>query len=268
MIRKLIPVLLAVSLLLTGCNLPITLSGTDQAWIDAPLDGMSLPLAPYTIVFHASGPQGVKLMEVSINGQVLASLSNPIPSQGLVHLEQVWQPPSPGRYVIRVRAQNSAGTWSDPDEVAVLIEASTSTPTPMASLTPNPTPTPTGTFTPTATVSVFGALRVSAKVFYRADQLPRKVSFTIQVNDPAGIKIVEIYFRLSDPQTGTTTPWQNGTMAPQGGGWYTYTLDSQDPTLTPSAPKTMTLEYQFIITHPDLTLSRGPVYHDITLQGH
>jgi hypothetical protein len=268
MINKMIPVLLAVSLLLAGCNLPLNFSGTTQAWIDAPLDGMTLPLAPYTIVFHASGPQGVKLMEVSINSQVLASLPNPIPSQGLVHLEQVWQPQSPGRYVIRVRAQNTTGVWTDPDEVTVLIEASTSTPIPTASQTLSPTPTPTSTPTTTATVSVFGALRVSAKVFYRADQLPRKVSFTIQANDPAGIKIVEIYFRLSDPQTGTTTPWQNETMAPQGGGWYTYTLDSQDPALTPSAPKTMTLEYQFIITHPDLTLYRGPVYSDISLQGH
>ncbi len=236
MINKLIPVLLAGSLLLAGCNLQLVARGTSQAWIDAPLDGMTLPLGPYTIVFHASAPLGVKLMEVRINGQVLASLPNPDPAQGLVHLEQAWQPQAPGRYVIRVRAQDTAGTWTDPDEVSVLIESSTETPTPTAGLSPSPTPTPTRTPTPTATVSIFGALRVSTNVFYRADQLPRTVSFTIQANDPAGIKIVEIYFRLSDPQTGTTTPWKNESMAPQGGGWYSYTLDFTESRPHPLRP--------------------------------
>jgi hypothetical protein len=27
----------------------------------------------------------------------------------------------------------------------------------------------------------------------------------------------------------------------------------------------MTLEYQFIVTHPDLSLTRSPVYDDVTL---
>lgn len=29
----------------------------------------------------------------------------------------------------------------------------------------------------------------------------------------------------------------------------------------------MATEYQFIVTHPDLTLIRSPVYGDVTLQG-
>jgi len=81
MIRKWNFFLLALLLALSACNLPlkITSSGTAKAWIDAPLDGMQLPLSPYTLVFHSSDPVGVMKMEVSINGQVLASLPSPDP---------------------------------------------------------------------------------------------------------------------------------------------------------------------------------------------
>ena len=30
-----------------------------NVWIDAPLDGMTLPLAPYEVVSHANGPSGI-----------------------------------------------------------------------------------------------------------------------------------------------------------------------------------------------------------------
>ena len=93
-----------------------------------------------------------------------------------------------------------------------------------------------------------------------------KVTFTVKVVDPAGIKIVEIYFRLRDLNTGETTPWANESMTPSGGGLYTYTLRSTHPALTPSSPKTMTLEYQFVVTHPDLSLTRSQVYSDVTLK--
>ena len=97
--------------------------------------------------------------------------------------------------------------------------------------------------------------------------MPAKVTFTITVNDPAGIKLVEIYFRLRDPNTSATTEWTNEDMSPQGGGDYAFTLKSAHPALTPTSPKTMVLDYQFIVTHPDLSMTRSPVYSDITLQG-
>ena len=278
MIRKIVFLLAALGLLLSGCNLPQGQAGAAQAWIDAPLDGMILPLAPYTIVFHASAPLGVTQMEVSLNGQVLADLPNPDPAQGLVSLSQPWQPAQPGSYVIAVRAQDQAGNWTTPDSVTVVVQPATPTPTPTptASATISPTPTSLPTATPGP---VFSALRVSTNVFYRiTPPVPGKISppdtrlhsvtFTVKVDDPAGIRIAELYFCLKDPQSGSTTPWHNAAMSDQGNGIYSYTLNSQDPALTPSAPKTMTLEYQFIVTHPDLSLVRGPVFADITLQGY
>jgi hypothetical protein len=133
------------------------------------------------------------------------------------------------------------------------------------------TPTLTATITPTLTSEpgdVFSNLDISTTVFYRLDATPTKVTFTININDPAGINFVEIYFRLRDPSTNETTEWANEHMSLQGDGAYTYTLSRAHPALTPSAPKTMILEYQFIVTHDDLTHTRSLVYNDVTLKSH
>ena len=72
--------------LCTGCNVPKAVQYIDislpentgpQAWVDAPLDNTTLPLAPYEIVFHITDQQEVTQGELSINNQVVASLPNP-----------------------------------------------------------------------------------------------------------------------------------------------------------------------------------------------
>jgi hypothetical protein len=119
MTRKLFVLLLTVALLLSACNLPVASGGETRAWIDAPLDGMHLLVQPYSIIFHGSDPHGLSHLEVSINGAVLATLPNPDMAKTLVYLTQMWQPQGPGRYIIRVRAQNTAGAWSTQDLVTV-----------------------------------------------------------------------------------------------------------------------------------------------------
>ncbi len=66
--------------------------------------------------------------------------------------------------------------------------------------------------------------------------------------------------------SGETASWHNESMSATGVGIYSYTLSSSHHALTPSSPKTMTLVYQFIVTYPDLSLFRSPVYGDVTLQ--
>jgi len=254
-----ITLLIVSCIFLAGCNLPQ--GAGPQAWIDAPLDGSSLPLAQTEIVFHAYAAGNPKAVELTINGQAMTP--DPLEfNQPLVTIHYQWSPEQPGRYVIVARTLDAQGSWSEPHTHVVVIGETTITPSPTPTLTPTITPTPTST-----AGIVFSNLRLSTTIFYRADQLPRNVSFTVKVNDPAGIKIVEIYFRLRNPNTGDTTAWDNESMASQGGGMYAYTLDCQHPALTPTSPKTMILEYQFIVTHPDLTLTRSPVYSDVTLQG-
>ncbi len=69
--------------MLSACNYPQArvqpqVDASPHAWIDAPLDGSTLPLAEdYEVVFHIANLGGVVEGEVSINDQVLASIPNP-----------------------------------------------------------------------------------------------------------------------------------------------------------------------------------------------
>ena len=276
---------------IAGCNLPMQ-ARTDQvvagalgpeAWIDAPLDGMHLPMGvPYDVVFHITSDTAVSRGELSINSGVVATPENPNAGSNLATLHYSFTPPQPGKYKLQVRAQDSSNAWSDTFDVTVYVDETTITPTLIPSFTPtlisSITPTLISSFTPTLIPSftptiikpvgpVFSNLRLSANIFYRLDAVPNKVTFTVKVDDPAGIKLVEIYFRLRDPGNGATTAWTNEDMKTSGGGMYTYTLSHAHPALTPSSPKTKIVEYQFIVTHPDLSLTRSPVYSDVTLQG-
>jgi len=257
-----------ICLLLVGCNLPkdsipLAMDLPPQSWIDTPLDGSRLPLAGYAVVFHGSDPGEVTQGEFSVNGQVLANPGNPDAGNHLVVFQVDWIPPTPGEYKLQTRARNSNGDWSDYAVVNVIVGEPTITPTITLTSTPTETTTPTPTITPKV---IFSNLRLSATVFYRLDAVPTRVTFTLKVDDPAGIKVVEIYFRLRDPITGVTTVWANESMSTTGAGLFTYTLRNIHPALTPTSPKTMILEYQFIVTHPDLSLMRSPVYSDVTLK--
>jgi len=140
--------------LLSACTSSAPASPTAQpvaqagpsAWIDAPLDGSLLPLAPYEVVFHGNDPAGVAQIELSVDGQVLASDPNPAPAQLLVTMRYTWQPPAPGNYTLRVRTQNVAGVWGEYASATLTVFGQTETPSPTP-VPPTDTPVPS-TFTP------------------------------------------------------------------------------------------------------------------------
>jgi hypothetical protein len=281
--KKIFAIQIILSLVfIAGCSLP-KLARTDlggagtlgpEAWIDAPLDGMHIPLGvPYPVVFHITADTAISRGELSINSNVVATLDNPNAGSNLATLHYSFTPPQPGKYKMQVRAQDSSNAWSETFDVTVYVDETTITPTLIPSITPTLIPSITPTLIPTITATiiqpvgpVFSSIRLTANIFYRLDAVPNKVTLAVKVDDPAGIKLVEIYFRLRD-RNGTTTAWANEDMQAGGGGMYSYTLKAGHPALTPSSPKTMILEYQFIVTHPDLTLTRSPVYSDVTLKG-
>ncbi len=240
--RKLFVLLWAAVLALSACNLPVPAGAAPRAWIDDPLDGMRLPLQPYTLTLHSSDPVGISLMEVSVNGEVLASLPSPQPAKLLVYLTQNWEPAAPGRYVIGARARNTAGAWSAEDTVTVEIEGtSTSTPTPTLTLAiPTTTPTVTEIATETATLTTIptitptltrAALRFSSQastqVFnYQRDCVPDpgEVTITATLSNTARVHNVYLFFRLKSQTDDTVTGWENVVMAPQGNGKYRSTI--------------------------------------------
>lgn len=119
------------TVLLAACAPTQKNPGAPQAWIDAPLDGMLLPLAPYEIVAHASDPGGISQIEFSINGTAIGNVSGSGP---LFTAQQGWTPAAPGEYVIRARGMNTGGAWSQYAEVRVVVQGQTETATPEAAI--------------------------------------------------------------------------------------------------------------------------------------
>jgi len=267
-----------------GCIRPVAklpvralLLGTPgpHAWIDAPLNGMHLPLAPYEVVFHVTDDTGVVTGELAVNGQVLASLPNPDPSQKLATLRQVWSPAEPGEYTLLARGQNTAGAWGESVPVIVTVGdltptlSPTPTPTP-ATTTPTLTTTPTITPTPTATPSPaagFGPPALSSTGFYYgvASCDPMQVTLRVRVTDPRGVKVVVFFERLKDKASGDTTGWSDGeSMNPLGDGQFQFTLKGNDVGPSSGFAEAYVL-YQFVAQLKDGSSLRSPVYSDLTL---
>jgi Bacterial SH3 domain len=116
-----------------GLTNPVTGPG---AWIDAPLDGSTIPLAPYGVVSHASDPGGISTFELKVNGQLVStdSIANDQAGQTIAHISQPWLPPAPGTYLLEVRAANGDGDYGPSVfaqvKVGDVTTAETSTPTP------------------------------------------------------------------------------------------------------------------------------------------
>ena len=92
-----------------------------QAWIDAPLNESYLPLDPYEIVYHISDQESIAKGELSINDQVVETLSNPDTSKKLATLKYLWNPTEPGTYLLSVRAQDTDGRWGPEAQAVVYI---------------------------------------------------------------------------------------------------------------------------------------------------
>ncbi len=100
--------------------------GPSQTWIDAPLDNATLPLHEYKLVFHGASFVGITEFEIKINGNAEAVVPPLSTGSGgsqygtLFLAEYNWNPPSPGEYLIQVRAKGN-GVYTLPDQVKVFI---------------------------------------------------------------------------------------------------------------------------------------------------
>jgi hypothetical protein len=237
MTRKLTLLICTAILLLSACNMPNASqgvsSGGPQAWIDAPLDGMRLPLQPYLLTLHGSDPHGISILEVSVDGVVLASITNPDPATLLVYATQNWTPHAPGRYQIRLRARNTAGAWSAEDLVTVIIEDN-STPTPPPTDTPTVTVTMTATppATRTQTPTLVPQNGFAGPPVFNPTQLnlpydcpSTKLTAEIKVGSTSGIRVLMLFYRLEDKAFSEQSDWDNVGMSLVGANTYQKTFD-------------------------------------------
>lgn len=209
-----------------------------QAWVDAPIDGSELPLAPYEVVAHASSPNGVASFEFSVNGVVEnPTLVNPDQlDQTLAYVMFMWTPPAPGTYRLSVRAADASGGYGPAAQAFVTVGRGEAPPEP--ALTQTPTLEPKAC-TITALVNLFCRLGPgyepidefkpgqSAKVLAQSEFLwkviglnsgedctvPKNDSYVETKGDCTGLPI----FTPPPPPTATFTPIPTDTPIPVQG---------------------------------------------------
>lgn len=268
--------LLLACLVLAACNLQYAQAESTQAWIDAPLDGSNLPLAPYEIIFHAGAAGDPAAVELAINGQPV-TLDSTVLAQPLVTVRYPWDPQAPGRYIITARTQDVAGRWSALDTHVVTIGGTTVTVAPIITVTISPTitltPSPTPTLTPTPAVAGrSGPLSIafvgaSTNQFYFGGAAcgPTSVTLQVQVSDPAQVTGVTLFYKLRVKPDGAYTDWNSDIdLRAQGNGTFAIALDSRSVNGIRASDNWFI--YQFIGTGPNhQPNSRTQVFGDISL---
>jgi hypothetical protein len=261
--------------LLSACTLPANIQGEQapsvRAWFDAPLpNSVFVPPNPCQIVAHGASPNGISLFELSINGAA-SSIASPDPQSSLVTLTQDCGVSEPGNYLLQVRVQDNAGTWSGYAQTSLTI-AGGETQTPPAAPEETVTVTPTLTLTPTLTPTTepsggVSIEQVSTDLVYigQARCGTLEVTITARAVAPQGINVVVLFYRF---QSGnSSSEFQSLSMNPVGDDLYRRTLN---PTslLGGSVPfDQAVLQYQVVIqqNNGDTSL-RTPVLSDITVQ--
>jgi hypothetical protein len=243
--------LLTIALLSAGCQAQAVVDSPalgPQTWIDAPLGGAVLPLAPYPVIAHASHPDGVASLELLVNGASLASVPpGPGDEDGtLAQASWMWDIPGPGRYELEVRAVGSNGGSGPSAFGHVTVPGDTPTPSPTP--TPDATSTPTSTATPAAG---FGAPAFSSGVFYygSAGCTPREITVDVlwmdsQMSQPN----VVMFYRLAEVDGGERTEWNAEAMNPLGGGVYRRSLTGSGIPDYDAFPASA-LQVQFVATN-------------------
>lgn len=147
------------ALLLAGCGAEI--HAAPRAWIDAPREGSEVPLGEAVEVrSHAYAPDGVREVELLVDGQPYRREPPGIPGATFSGLSQTWVPDTPGDHVLHIVAYGNDGRASAPAMVRVrvveAIQVAGVTITPLVtSNIPPVTMTPTATSRPALQLNVW-----------------------------------------------------------------------------------------------------------------
>jgi hypothetical protein len=277
--------------LMAGCNLPMQ-ARSDQgvasglgpeAWIDAPLDGMHIPLAvPYDVVFHITADSAVSRGELSINGEVVTTLDNPNPGSNLATLHYSFTPPQPGKYVLKVRAQDSSNAWSESFDATVYVDDLTPTITPTLIITPTITATLTSTETITPSPTPVPQSGFAGPPTFNPTQInlpydcaSSNLTAEIKVNPGQKIKVVVLFYRPSNNDFTQHAEWADIAMTPVGSDTYRITFNPIKAggfkpwfgSVGASAGWQGWLQTQFVIQDLDGVLTRSDLFSQVKIAG-
>lgn len=218
---------------LTACALFGARAGTAtdiNVGIDSPKSGDTLPMGPVRIVFSASSSAGISEVELSVNDAIVMNVTNE-DGRSISVSETTWTPDAPVVYVIRVRAQDNAGNWSDYVETRITIEAGG--PVPTATLPGAPAVFPTQTSAPPPAQTLFRIFDVKTNVFtfyYGDDDCgPNEITITARVNFPSQVNNMVLFTRFADHESTQLTNWDKGrSMSKFSDDTYRITLKAED----------------------------------------
>jgi hypothetical protein len=121
-------VVLTLSLMLVACG---AAAQGPMTWLDRPLDGAKLPLAPVTIQAHASDADGVASFQFFVDDTPLVSTTAEGGRLGTATVE--WNPTEPGTYTVGARGvDNQGNAGSEATSVITVGELPQASPTPIA----------------------------------------------------------------------------------------------------------------------------------------
>jgi hypothetical protein len=244
-----------------------------EAGVDAPADGSTLAMGPVDISYHASSTEGVSAVELSIDGNVLSSIATPGSDQKVVALKYTWQPNQAGSHVIRVRAQNPSGTWSDYSTAMINImggqEQQAAEPqqqnqepaAPQVTETPKPTDTPD-------VLTIFDVQHDKTKFYYGSNACgSHELTISAQVTQPDEVYVLVLFIRFADKESSAYTKWDSGrAMSKKSDGRYSVTLTS---TKIPNynAYEYAVLRYQIVAQDKSgNSIARTEVMEDLNLE--
>jgi hypothetical protein len=208
----------ALLLFLSACALVGgTQSGSGNEFhvgIDSPSSGETLLMGPTEIVYFGSSSVGISRVELSINNEVVQSVSSG-DTQNISVLKYVWTPSEPGNFFIRVRAQNKRGVWSAIEEVSVnVVKAMIPTLEPAVTAEPTNANQPAATNSPVTTPAPAIIYDVNTDIFtfYYGDNScgPNEITITARVNRPDDVKGLILFTRFADQESFETTGWDSG----------------------------------------------------------
>ena len=123
-----------------------------QTWIDTPQNNTTAPLAPLTIMAHASDTDGISAIEFIIDSKNIYSVQTG--GKRMESSQVEWTPPGPGIYLIGARGINNSGIAGALATSRITISMNlTVTPTGGKTTTPTTNITTTATSTLTKTVT-------------------------------------------------------------------------------------------------------------------
>lgn len=238
-----------------------------EAGVDSPANGASLALEPVDISYHASSTDGVAAVELSINGEVVSSIATPGSDQKVVAMKYTWQPTVSGSHTIRVRAQSSAGNWSDYSVATVNIEGKKPVQDSKEEKEPDPTKTPEPTDTPEG-VTFFDIDHDKDMVYYGNNGCgSHEITISTHVTNPDDVYVVVLFVRFADKESAAYTKWDSGrAMSKKDDDLYSVTLTS---TKIPNynAYEFAVLRYQLVAQDKDgNSIARTEVMEDLNLE--